>query len=156
MALCRPPEYAHYADAAQEVISAIHHLYISGEMIMDLQLQRRTVLVTGSSAGIGRATAIAFGREGARVAVTYHKKRERAEQTATDVREAGGEALVVRYDLGDDDSIYQAVRQVNERWGTIDVLVNNAADMLAIDATKAPDGADRINSGLLHRLRTAP
>jgi 3-oxoacyl-[acyl-carrier protein] reductase len=109
---------------------------------MDLQLQRRTVLVTGSSAGIGRATAIAFGQEGARVVVTYHTNRERAEQTATDVREAGGEALVVRYDLSDDDSIYQAVRQVNEQWGTIDVLVNNAADMLAIDAAKAPDGAN--------------
>jgi 3-oxoacyl-[acyl-carrier protein] reductase len=107
---------------------------------MDLQLQRRTVLVTGSSAGIGRATAIAFGREGARVAVTYHKNREKAEQTAMDAREAGGEAMVVRYDLGDDDSIYQAVRQVNEQWGTIDVLVNNAADMLAIDATKASSG----------------
>jgi 3-oxoacyl-[acyl-carrier protein] reductase len=58
-----------------------------------------------------------------------------------DVRAAGGEALVVRYDLGDDGSIYQAVRQVNEQWGTIDVLVNNAADMLAIDATKASSGA---------------
>jgi len=108
---------------------------------MDLQLQNRIVLVTGSSTGIGKATAIAFGQEGTRVAVTYQKNREGAEQTAASVREAGGEALVVHYDLGDDDSMYEAIRQINERWGTIDVLVNNAADMLAIDATKTSEGA---------------
>nr|BBH87927.1 beta-ketoacyl-ACP reductase [Thermosporothrix sp. COM3] len=108
---------------------------------MDLQLQQRTVLVTGSSAGIGRATAIAFGQEGAQVAVTYQKNREGAEQTAASVREAGGKALVVHYDLGDDDSIYQAIRQINEQWGTIDILVHNAADMLAIDGTKTTNDA---------------
>lgn len=108
---------------------------------MDLQLQNRTVLVTGSSSGIGRATAIAFGQEGARVVVTYQENREGAEQTAMSIREAGGEVLVVHYDLGDDDSIYEAIRLVNEQWGTIDVLVNNAADMLAIDAAKTSDGA---------------
>jgi 3-oxoacyl-[acyl-carrier protein] reductase len=106
---------------------------------MDLQLAKRAVLVTGASSGIGKAIAIAFGQEGARVAVTYRKNRQGAEQTAAEIRAIGGEALVVYYDLGDDHSIYQAVQQVNEQWERIDILINNAADMFAIEATKSAD-----------------
>lgn len=82
--------------------------------------------MTGSSSGIGRATAIAFGRERARVASTYHSDQDGAEETADLVREAGGDAFVVRYDMTDPDSIDAAVQTVIDRWGTIDVLVNNA------------------------------
>jgi NAD(P)-dependent dehydrogenase (short-subunit alcohol dehydrogenase family) len=56
---------------------------------MDMGLRERVVLVTGSSSGIGRATAIAFGREGARVGVTYRNNREQAEDTARHVIDAG-------------------------------------------------------------------
>ncbi|WP_222914653.1 SDR family NAD(P)-dependent oxidoreductase [Natrinema sp. SYSU A 869] len=90
------------------------------------KLTERVVLVTGSSSGIGRATAVAFGREEARVAITYHSNRKGAEETGDLVREAGGEALVVHYDMTDSDSIDAAVQAVTDRWETIDVLVNNA------------------------------
>ena len=93
---------------------------------MDLGLAGRVALVTGSSRGIGRATAVAFGREGARVVVTYRNDRDRAEAVADDVREAGGEAMVVHFDLASDDSIRAAVDATLERWDGIDVLVNNA------------------------------
>jgi 3-oxoacyl-[acyl-carrier protein] reductase len=96
---------------------------------MDLQLKNTTVLVTGSSAGIGQATAMAFGAEGARVAVTYHKNRQGAEDTASRIREAGGEALVVHYDLADHDSIRSSIEQIQREWGTLNVLINNAAPM---------------------------
>ncbi len=96
---------------------------------MDLQLSKSVVLVTGSSAGIGRATAIAFGKEGARVAVTYHKNRSAAEGTAAGVRSAGGEAIVLQYDLAEPDSIRQAIAGIEQQWGSLNVLVNTAAPM---------------------------
>ena len=96
---------------------------------MDLHLQDATVLVTGSSAGIGQAAAIAFGAEGARVAVTYYKNRQGAEETASKIQEAGGQALIVHYDLANHDSIRSSIEQIQKEWGTLNVLVNNAAPM---------------------------
>ena len=65
---------------------------------MDLNLKESVVLVTGSSSGIGKAAAIAFGAERAHVGVTYHANRQGAEDTAQKVREAGGQALILHYD----------------------------------------------------------
>lgn len=96
---------------------------------MDLQLKDSTVLVTGSSAGIGQATALVFGAEGARVSVTYYKNRQGAEETANKIRESGGQALVVHYDLANPDSIRSSIEQIQNEWGTLNVLVNNAAPM---------------------------
>ena len=96
---------------------------------MDLKLKDSTVLVTGSSAGIGQAAALAFGAEGARVAVTYYKHREAAEETANKIREAGGQALVTHYDLANPDSIRSSIEQIQKEWGMLNVLVNNAAPM---------------------------
>jgi 3-oxoacyl-[acyl-carrier protein] reductase len=96
---------------------------------MDLYLKDATVLVTGSSAGIGQATAIAFGAEGARVAVTYHKHRQGAEETQQKIVQAGGQALVVHYDLADPDSIRSSMETITKEWGALNVLVNNAAPM---------------------------
>lgn len=91
-----------------------------------MNLQDRVVLVTGSSSGIGRMTAIAFGRKQARVAITYHTNQDGAEEAADRVREAGGEAFVVQYDMTSPESIDTAVQAVVDHWGTINVLVNNA------------------------------
>jgi len=96
---------------------------------MDLQLKDATVFVTGSSAGIGQATAIAYGAEGARVAVTYYKNRQGAEETAKKVQDRGGQALTVHYDLAEPDSIRSSIEQIQKEWGTLNVLVNNAAPM---------------------------
>jgi len=96
---------------------------------MDLRLKNSTVLVTGSSAGIGQATAVAFGTEGARVAVTYYKDRQGAEDTANKVQENGGQALVLQYDLANHDSIRSSMEQIQKEWGALNVLVNNAAPM---------------------------
>ena len=103
---------------------------------MDLDLKESVVLVTGSSSGIGRAAAIAFGAEGARVAVTYHANSKGAEETANRVRDAGGQALVLHYDLADQDSIRSSFDALTKEWGTLNVLVNNAAPM----ETSGPTG----------------
>jgi 3-oxoacyl-[acyl-carrier protein] reductase len=105
---------------------------------MDTELRDRVAFVTGGSSGIGRATAVAFGREGAKVAVSYRSNRPAAEQTAAMVRKAGGESLVVPYDLADNASIHAAVEETVERWGAINVLVNNAVQWTS---RGGPEGA---------------
>jgi NAD(P)-dependent dehydrogenase (short-subunit alcohol dehydrogenase family) len=93
---------------------------------MNLGLEDRVVFVTGGSSGIGRATAIAFGMEGARVALSYHGNRTEAEVAAAEISASGERALAVRLDLGDKSTISAAGRTIAERWDRIDVLVNNA------------------------------
>jgi 3-oxoacyl-[acyl-carrier protein] reductase len=93
---------------------------------MDLGLRQSVVLVTGASTGIGKATAVAFGEEGARVALTYRTKEEQARATAEAVRAAGGEALVLQFSLEEPTMAKTVVSAIAERWGTLHVLVNNA------------------------------
>jgi len=98
---------------------------------LELQLKDQTVLVTGSSSGIGRATAIAFGAEGARVAVTYYENRPGADETANMVRESGGQAIVVHYNLANQATIRASIAAIQNEWGTLNVLVNNAVQKLS-------------------------
>lgn len=97
-----------------------------GVFHVDTGLKGRVVLVTGATTGIGAATARAYGREGARVAITYRNNAEKAEKVAAEVEAEGGQAFVVRLDLEDLSSIGEAAATVVERWGGIDVLVANA------------------------------
>jgi NAD(P)-dependent dehydrogenase (short-subunit alcohol dehydrogenase family) len=93
---------------------------------MDTRLRDRVVLVTGGSSGIGRATAIAFGREGANVALTYRSDRDAADRVAAEIETAGGEGFAIPLDLSDPSTIDSAVERVLGRWGGLDVLVANA------------------------------
>lgn len=105
---------------------------------MDLGLAERVVLVTGSSKGIGRATAELFAKEGARVAITYKNDHEAAERVARGIVDRGGEAVVVPLDLTDDASIAAAVDSVLSCWKRVDVLVNNAVQWGARSVGEAP------------------
>ncbi len=93
---------------------------------MDLGLKGRAVLVTGASANIGAATAVAFGREGARVALTYHRNGAAAQNVAREVERSGGSAYVLPFDLEDPDGAARLIDDVADHWGGLDVLVNNA------------------------------
>jgi len=91
----------------------------------------QVALITGASSGIGRATAEAMAREGARVGVNYCKNQAGADETAEIVRKAGGEALVVRADVTRAHEVQALVEAVRKKWGRIDILVNNAGDLIA-------------------------
>src|ERR1700722_14360140 len=93
---------------------------------MDTGLKQRVVLVTGAASGIVRAIAVAFGREGSRVALTYKTNRRQCEETVKQVESVGGEGLATQLDLADAASIDQAIAEIVKRWGGIDVLVANA------------------------------
>lgn len=90
------------------------------------KMKGRIALVTGSSRGIGRATAIALAREGGFVVVNYMKNRENAMEVASLIREEGGEAMTVAADVSRAEAVEKMRDKVHENAGEIDILVNNA------------------------------
>jgi NAD(P)-dependent dehydrogenase (short-subunit alcohol dehydrogenase family) len=91
------------------------------------RLSGKIALITGADSGIGRAVAIAFAREGADVAVAYLNEHEDAKETARWVEQAGRQCLLLPGDIAQKSHCQALVDQTVERFGRIDVLVNNAA-----------------------------
>lgn len=91
------------------------------------------VLVTGATAGIGRATALAFGREGARL-VCSGRNAEAGEQLVAQLRALGAQAVFVRADVSDEGQVEQLVATATTRFGQIDIAVNSAG----IEGTPGP------------------
>jgi NADP-dependent 3-hydroxy acid dehydrogenase YdfG len=83
------------------------------------------IAITGASAGVGRATAERFARTGARIGLIA-RDRERLEAAAAEVDRLGGEALVLPLDVADHDAVDAAASEIEERFGPLDVWVNNA------------------------------
>src|SRR5579864_6705634 len=96
-----------------------------------MMLGDQVALITGASSGIGRATAEAMAKQGARVVVNYHKNRAGAEDAVKAIQAAGGEAMAVHTDVTSSGQVQGLVEAVRARWGRIDILVNNAGDLLA-------------------------
>ncbi|MDR3673460.1 MAG: SDR family NAD(P)-dependent oxidoreductase [Holophaga sp.] len=92
---------------------------------MDLLLNGKRALVTGSSIGIGKAIALALAEEGVAVAV-HGRDRARADKVAKEVIAAGGKAAVVLGDLTNDEDVSRMVDEAQRLLGAVDILVNNA------------------------------
>src|SRR5436305_12861303 len=86
---------------------------------------RPVVVVTGASAGVGRATAVEFGRHGWRVALIA-RGHDRLESARSAVDAAGGEAIALPADVSDADAVFAVADNVIQRWGKIDAWINNA------------------------------
>ncbi|MCP4656218.1 MAG: glucose 1-dehydrogenase [bacterium] len=107
--------------------------------MIETGLDGKTVIITGGAAGIGRATALRFAREGSRVAV-WDVSASDAEALEAAIAAAGGEGLFTRVDVADGESVAAATAAVVERWGRIDVLVNNAGIVRDAQLVKWKDG----------------
>src|SRR5271166_3324643 len=89
------------------------------------RLESKTALITGGASGIGRAAAMVFAREGARVAVA-DMQREGGEETVKAIRQAGGQAVFVRCDVSSNEDVRGAIDAVVKAYGRLDCAFNNA------------------------------
>jgi 3-oxoacyl-[acyl-carrier protein] reductase len=96
-----------------------------------VRLEGRNALVTGAGRGFGRAIARGLAREGANVAVHYATSRDGAVEVVAEVRDLGRESFAVQADLRNWDEIRRLAAEVFDRFGQLDVLVNNVGDVVA-------------------------
>lgn len=87
---------------------------------------KRVIIITGASRGLGRVTALRFGRAGDRIVVNYRERRDLAESAVEEVRALGGEAVAVAADVRITAETDALVSDTVDRWGRVDVLINNA------------------------------
>ncbi|MBD1936817.1 SDR family oxidoreductase [Microcoleus sp. FACHB-68] len=92
------------------------------------KLLGKVALITGGDSGIGRAVAIMYAKEGAKVAIGYLNEDEDAQETKRLVEEHNTECLTIAGDIGDEKFCQQAVQQTIDTFGKLDILVNNAAE----------------------------
>jgi 3-oxoacyl-[acyl-carrier protein] reductase len=86
--------------------------------------------VTGSSTGIGAASAVALARQGCRVAVHYNRSEDEAREVMEQITASGGDAMLVGGDVSDAGEVERMAREVEDRYGRLDVLVNNAGSLI--------------------------
>ena len=107
----------------------------------------KVALITGGGTGIGRATALQLGAQGAALAVNYSRSRKEAEATAAELRRGGGRAIALQADVADDAQARAMVAAVVAEFGRLDILVNNAGRTRAVppadlDAIRDEDFAE--------------
>jgi 3-oxoacyl-[acyl-carrier protein] reductase len=86
--------------------------------------------VTGSSTGIGAASAVALAHQGCRVAVHYNRSEDEAQEVMDQITASGGDAMLVGGDVSDAGEVERMAREVEDRYGRLDVLVNNAGSLI--------------------------
>jgi NAD(P)-dependent dehydrogenase (short-subunit alcohol dehydrogenase family) len=100
---------------------------------MEITLTGKRALVTGGNSGIGAAIALELAKAGAKVAINYVSHPEIAEQVVHDIQNSGGEAISIEADVSSYDLVAKMFTTLDEAWGGIDILINNAG----IDGVKA-------------------
>lgn len=92
-----------------------------------MELKHKIALVTGGGTGIGRATSLALAGKGASVAVNYSRSAREAEETVQLIQSLGGKAMAIQADVSKDQEVKDMVESIVQRFGTLDLLVNNAS-----------------------------
>jgi len=91
------------------------------------KLKNMVAIITGGDSGIGRSVAIQFAKEGADVVIAYLNEHEDAKETAEGIRKYGKEALLISTDISEENNCEEVVRKTIDKFGKIDIVVNNAA-----------------------------
>ena len=107
--------------------------------MIETGLQNKVIIVTGAAAGIGRATAVRFAKEGSRVAA-WDVNGNAADAVLAELSAFGGEAIFQTVDVSRQESVEQAATEIIARWGAIHVLVNNAGILRDGQLVKCKEG----------------
>ncbi|MFN3377892.1 MAG: SDR family oxidoreductase [Runella zeae] len=91
-----------------------------------MKLTNQTAIITGSSSGIGKAIAIAFGQEGANVVVNYNSSRDKALEVVKQIKAAGGDAIAVKANVGKEADVLKMFEKAVAVFGQIDIVVANS------------------------------
>ena len=91
-----------------------------------MKLKEKTAIVTGSSRGVGRAVAEAYGKDGANVVVNYTSNQKAADEVVKNIQDMGSKAIAVKADVAQKADVERLVKAAMEEFGRIDILVNNA------------------------------
>ena len=92
-----------------------------------MNLKNKVARVTGGGTGIGKATCLALAKRGAAVAVNYSRSKVDAEETAKIINYEGGQAIAIQADVSKDKEVREMVESIVQRFGTVDLLVNNSS-----------------------------
>jgi len=91
-----------------------------------MRFKNKVVIITGSSRGIGKSLALAFGKEGAKVVVNYVNSKELANEVVKSIKDMGSESFSIKADVRKSDEVKNMVGETLEKFGKIDILINNA------------------------------
>jgi NAD(P)-dependent dehydrogenase (short-subunit alcohol dehydrogenase family) len=97
------------------------------------RLKNKVALITGGDSGIGRATAVAMAREGAKIAIVYLDEHDDADETIEAVEQEGSRAIKFAGDIGDESFCRKTVDATAKEFGQLDILVNNAAEQHLVE-----------------------
>jgi len=106
---------------------------------MEINLEGKIALVTGSSRGIGRAIAIELARHGSNVIINYRKRYEEAKNVANEIKELRRGTLVIQADVSKEEDVDKLFNEIRENYGKLDILVNNAGWGLVSTFTKVDE-----------------
>ena len=116
-----------------------------------MRLEGKVALITGTAGGIGRAAALRFAEEGARIVAV--DLVDANHETVELIREAGGEAVAVQADVSDDAAVAAAVQTAEQTYGRLDIAFNNAGIMLADDSDSIATPEETIDKTLAVNLK---
>lgn len=91
-----------------------------------MKLNNKIALITGGSGGIGRAIALKFAKEGAKVVVNYNKSEDKAIEIVREIEKVGSEAIAIKCDVSKEGEVKEMIEKAVKKFGKIDILVNNA------------------------------
>ena len=109
---------------------------------MEIRFDNKVVIVTGSSSGIGKSTAIEFAKAGAKVVVHYNSNSEGAEKVVDDITKMGEKAVATGGDLSEKDNVDKLINDTLSTFGAINILVNNAGTL--VERKKVADMSEEL------------
>lgn len=122
-----------------------------------MTLQGKVALVTGASRGIGRATALELAKRGAKVVVNYLNNKTKAEEVVAEIKKNDGEAFAWQADVANEAEVKKMFAVINERFGSVDILINNATAPLVlkdVEETSSDEMSEQLKTNVLGATNT--